>query len=65
MHNLSLSSFSLRAPLNVTDYVKEANSLDRFKISHMFAPLNTDLLLGATRQRQLVIWQYTRNAAYR
>ncbi len=24
----------------------------------MFAPLDTDLLLGATKQRQLVIWQH-------
>ncbi|KAF5833397.1 WD40-repeat-containing domain protein, partial [Dunaliella salina] len=60
-----LLAYDPRAPLNVTEFVKDANSLDKFKVSHMFAPPHTDLLLGATRQRQLVIWQHSRNAAYR
>lgn len=34
------------------------HALCRFNVTHMFAPLDTDLLLGATKQRQLVIWQY-------
>lgn len=53
------------APSNVTEYVRDANSLDRFRISSLYAPMGTDMLLGATRQRQLVIWQYNKMAAYR
>jgi len=60
-----LVAFDPRAPANVTEYVKESNGLDRFKVQHMFAPLGTDLLLGTTKQRQLVIWQYNQMGAYR
>lgn len=54
-----------RAPSNVTEYVRDANGLDRFKISLLFTPLGTDLLLGGTYQKQLVIWQHDKTAAYR
>ena len=37
----------------------------RFNVQHMFAPRDTDLLLGATKQRQLVIWQHNKMGAYR
>jgi WD40 repeat protein len=37
----------------------------RFNVLHMFAPRDTDLLLGATKQRQLVIWQHNKMGAYR
>ena len=32
---------------------------------NLFAPLDTDLLLGATKQHQLVIWQHNPTGAYR
>ncbi|GAX81669.1 hypothetical protein CEUSTIGMA_g9097.t1 [Chlamydomonas eustigma] len=60
-----LMAFDPRAPANVTEYVKEANGMDRFNVLHMFAPLDTDLLLGATKQRQLVIWQHNQVGSYR
>lgn len=53
------------APSNVTEYVREANSLDRFRVSLLFTPLGTDMLLGATRTGQLIIWQHNKQAAYR
>jgi hypothetical protein len=54
-----------RAPSNVTEFVTDANGLDRFRVTHLFAPLGTDLLLGATFKRQLVVWQHNKQAAYR
>jgi hypothetical protein len=49
----------------VTEFVTDANGLDRFRVTHLFAPLGTDLLLGATFKRQLVVWQHNKQAAYR
>jgi len=54
-----------RAPANITPFVKESNGLDRYNITHLFAPHGTELLFGATRHRQLVFWQYNPMAAYR
>mmetsp|Transcript_33374 Transcript_33374/g.84557 ORF Transcript_33374/g.84557 Transcript_33374/m.84557 type:complete len:866 (-) Transcript_33374:212-2809(-) len=60
-----LVAYDPRAPSNVTEYVRDANSLDRFRVSLLFAPLGTDMLLGATRQGQLIMWQHNKQAAYR
>ncbi|GFH06088.1 uncharacterized protein HaLaN_00660, partial [Haematococcus lacustris] len=60
-----LVAYDPRAPSNVTEYVRDSNSLDRFRVTTLFAPLHTDLLLGATAKRQLVVWQHNKQAAYR
>ncbi len=49
----------------MTEYVRDANGLDRFKVTLLFTPLGTDLLLGGTHHKQLVIWKHDKTAAYR
>ncbi len=45
--------------------LQESNGLDRYNIDYMYAPPGTDMLLGSSRQRQLIMWQYNRMGAYR
>lgn len=35
------------------------------QVELLYAPPNTDLVLGATRDRSLVAWQYNARAAHR
>eukprot|EP00201_Polytomella_parva_P021851 CAMPEP_0175043714 /NCGR_PEP_ID=MMETSP0052_2-20121109/3361_1 /TAXON_ID=51329 ORGANISM="Polytomella parva, Strain SAG 63-3" /NCGR_SAMPLE_ID=MMETSP0052_2 /ASSEMBLY_ACC=CAM_ASM_000194 /LENGTH=378 /DNA_ID=CAMNT_0016306845 /DNA_START=48 /DNA_END=1181 /DNA_ORIENTATION=- len=60
-----LVAFDPRAPANVTKYVTESNGLDRFNVSLLFAPDGTEILLGASKQRQIILWQFNRMGAYR
>lgn len=60
-----LVAFDPRAPANVTEYIRESNGLDRYHVTHMYAPLGTNLLLGSTKNHQLVIWQHNKQGAYR
>lgn len=60
-----LLAYDPKAPANITDYVQEANSLSRFRVEMMYAPAKTDLLLGATHLKEIVVWQYNPMAAHR
>lgn len=35
------------------------------QVDNMYAPPGTDMLLGSTKQRQLVMWQHNHMGAYR
>ncbi|EFJ43514.1 hypothetical protein VOLCADRAFT_119046 [Volvox carteri f. nagariensis] len=60
-----LVAYDPRAPANVTQYVQESSGLDRYNVEYMYAPMGTDMLLGASKQRQLIMWQYNHMGAYR
>ncbi|KAG2444756.1 hypothetical protein HXX76_001500 [Chlamydomonas incerta] len=60
-----LVAYDPRAPANVTQYVQESSGLDRFNVEYMYAPMGTDMLLGASKQKQLIMWQYNHMGAYR
>lgn len=44
---------------------QESSGLDRFNVEYMYAPMGTDMLLGASKQKQLIMWQYNHMGAYR
>lgn len=49
----------------IASTAQESNGLDRYNIDYMYAPPGTDMLLGSSRQRQLIMWQYNHMGAYR
>ncbi|GMH37514.1 hypothetical protein BSKO_05387 [Bryopsis sp. KO-2023] len=63
--NNKLVAYDPRAPANVSDYVQDSNQLKQFSVNLMFVPPKTDLVMAATREKQIVVWRYNRSGAYR
>lgn len=54
-----------RAPANITSFVSDPNSLFKYSVELLYSPPATDLMLAATKNRQLVVWQYNPHGARR
>ena len=52
-----IHAYDPRAPANVTEHVVESNSLAEYNITHLWAQPYTDCILGATRERNIVMWK--------
>ncbi|KAK9831951.1 hypothetical protein WJX81_002208 [Elliptochloris bilobata] len=54
-----------RGPTHITDYVRSTSALDAHQIVALRQPAGTDVLLGWTCARELVLWRYNPAAAHR
>ncbi|KAK9811558.1 hypothetical protein WJX72_005843 [[Myrmecia] bisecta] len=57
--------YDARAPANITEYLKDVSSLDEHAVIMLRYPHGSDVVIGTTRTRQLVVWHYNAAAAYR
>mmetsp|Transcript_22487 Transcript_22487/g.73031 ORF Transcript_22487/g.73031 Transcript_22487/m.73031 type:complete len:760 (+) Transcript_22487:29-2308(+) len=63
--NRKLVAFDPRTPTNITQYIKETSQFDDYAIHKLHQAPGTDVVIGMTSARQLVIWRYNPFAAYR
>eukprot|EP00898_Chlorokybus_atmophyticus_P000231 jgi/Chlat1/1208/Chrsp115S01669 len=56
--NKRLVAYDPRTPTNVTAYVRHTSRLDEFNIQRLHASPHSDVVLGITAQRQLVVWRF-------
>lgn len=63
--NNKLVAFDPRAPANISEYIKDANQLNNFNVTMLYTPPCTDLVMAATKDRHIVIWNYNSSGAYR
>lgn len=64
-NNHKITIIDPRGPENITPYLKETNQLEKYKITALHTPHNTDLLLGATKAKTVIAWKNASSAAYR
>jgi len=63
--NRKLVAYDPRTPTNITPYVKETSRFDEFHIARLHHPPGSDVVLGITTARQLVVWRYNPASAFR
>lgn len=60
-----LVAFDPREPTDITPYVQETSSFGEYAIQKLHQAPGTDVVIGMTAQRQLVLWRYNPSAAHR
>ncbi len=56
---------SCRLPACAVGPAQESNSLFDHRVQLLYTPPGSDIVFGATRTRQLIVWQHSRFGAYR
>ena len=60
-----LLAIDAKSPADVTDVVTETSGFDRFSVQKLVQARGTDMVIGITTTRQLVVWDYNPCAAWR
>jgi len=63
--NRKLLAYDPRTPTNITSYIEETSQFDNFDIKKLHQASGTDIVVGITTSRQLVIWKHNPFAAHR
>ena len=60
-----ITAYDPRTPLDITDYIKDTSRLKDYCMHKFHQDPNTNIVIGISSQRQLVVWRYTPVAARR
>jgi len=60
-----LVAYDPRIPTVVTDFLKETGRFEEFSMQKLYQPPATDVVVGVTTNRQLVIWHHNPAAVFR